>query len=106
MLQSMGIAYLSIAEADWENNPELPETFRQALRETFKGVIMYAGKYTQEKAERMLAKGYGDLFGFGRTFIANPDLPHRIRHGLALNAVDAGTLYGGTDKGYIDYPSS
>lgn len=106
MLQSMGIAYLSIAEADWENNPELPESFRQALRETFSGVIMYAGKYTQEKAERMLARGYGDLFGFGRTFIANPDLPHRIRHGLALNAVDAGTLYGGTDKGYIDYPSS
>ncbi|MEQ7917679.1 alkene reductase [Xanthomonas sp. WHRI 1810A] len=106
MLNELAIGYLSIAEADWDNSPDLPETFRQALRETFDNPIMYAGRYTEEKAKAMLAKGYGDLFGFGRTFIANPDLPNRFQHGLPLNPVNPATLYGGGRLGYIDYPAS
>ena len=106
MLNELAIGYLSIAEADWDNSPDLPETFRQALRETFSRPIMYAGRYTEEKAQTILAKGYGDLFGFGRTFIANPDLPHRFKNGLDLNPVNAATLYGGANQGYIDYPAS
>lgn len=104
MLNELGIGYLSIAEADWDNAPELPESFRKALRETFTRPIMYSGCYTQEKAERVLADGHGDLFGFGRTFIANPDLPKRFERGLPLNPVDYATLYGGGETGYVDYP--
>ncbi|MBD8621815.1 alkene reductase [Pseudomonas sp. CFBP 13727] len=104
MLNELGIGYLSIAEADWDNAPELPESFRKALRETFTRPIMYSGCYTQEKAERVLANGHGDLFGFGRTFIANPDLPKRFERGLPLNPVDYATLYGGGETGYVDYP--
>src|SRR5690606_20770486 len=37
ILEEVGIAYLSLAEADWENAPELPETFREAVRKTFSG---------------------------------------------------------------------
>ena len=105
MLNAMNIGYLSIAEADWDNAPELPITFRQALRETFKAPIMYAGKYTLEKAQHIFENGWGDLFGFGRTFIANPDLPMRLEKNLPLNTVDHSSLYGGTEKGYTDYPS-
>ena len=103
-VNDIGIAYLSLAEADWDNAPDLPETFYKAVRETFNGVVMYAGKYTPEKAVKMLDNGYGDLFGFGRPFIANPDLPARIKNEWALNTVDPITMYGGTDKGYTDYP--
>lgn len=106
MLNDMNIGYLSIAEADWENAPELPITFRQALRETFTAPIMYSGKYTFEKAKTIFENGWGDLFGFGRTFIANPDLPHRLKNNLPLNEVDASSLYGGTEKGYTDYPTA
>ncbi|WP_248796444.1 alkene reductase [Pseudomonas sp. MWU13-2105] len=106
MLDELGIGYLSIAEADWDNSPDLPVSFREALREAFSAPIMYSGRYTEAKAQDILAKGYGDLFGFGRTFIANPDLPHRLRNGLALNPVDAATLYGGGEQGYVDYPFS
>ncbi len=35
VLQAAGIAYVSIAEADWDNAPDLPDTFRQAVRDTF-----------------------------------------------------------------------
>ncbi|WMN90555.1 alkene reductase [Vibrio parahaemolyticus] len=102
-LNDMNIAYLSIAEADWENAPRLPEEFCQALREVFRGVIMYAGKYTADKALYMLNKGYGDIFGFGRSYIANPDLPERILKQNPLNPLKADLLFGGGAEGYTDY---
>lgn len=104
ILDELEIGYFSVAEADWDNSPDLPESFRIALRNTFRAPIMYSGRYTLEKANTMLEKGWGDLFGFGRTFIANPDLPVRLEQGYPLNAVDNASLYGGTDKGYTDYP--
>ncbi|WP_440454944.1 alkene reductase [Psychrobacter sp. ASPA161_9] len=104
VLEQAGIAYLSIAEADWDNAPDLPEAFYKAVRAEFSGRIIYAGKYTVEKAVNILAKGYGDLFAFGRPFIANPDLPERIANDWPLNEVDLTTMYGGTDIGYNDYP--
>ncbi|WP_243432034.1 alkene reductase [Aliamphritea spongicola] len=104
LLDQAGIAYLSLAEADWDNAPDLPENFYQEVRETFSGRIMYAGKYSADKALRVLQAGNGDIFGFGRPFIANPDLPERIRNEWPLNDVDPVTMYGGTDKGYTDYP--
>jgi len=102
-VDDIGIAYLSLAEADWDNAPDLPDTFYKAVRENFSGVVMYAGKYTPEKAVKILKDGYGDIFGFGRPFIANPDLPERIKNKWTLNAIDPTTMYGGTDKGYTDY---
>ena len=104
VLEQAGIAYLSIAEADWDNAPDLPDQFYKAVRAEFSGRIIYAGKYTVEKAIRILGKGYGDLFAFGRPFIANPDLPERIANNWPLNEADAATMYGGTELGYSDYP--
>lgn len=104
VLEQVGIAYVSLAEADWDNAPELPETFRNDVRSNFSGKILYAGKYTVERGVRVVKAGWGDLIAFGRPFIANPDLPERIAQGWPLNAVDPATMYGGTDKGYTDYP--
>ena len=105
ILEEVGIAYLSIAEADWDNAPELPHDFRRDVRDTFSGRIIYAGRYTAERGTRILEAGLADLIAFGRPFIANPDLPNRLAHGWPLNAVDASSMYGGTEKGYIDYPA-
>jgi 2,4-dienoyl-CoA reductase-like NADH-dependent reductase (Old Yellow Enzyme family) len=38
-------------------------------------------------------------------FIANPDLPARIKTGAPLNEPDPETFYGGGAKGYVDYPA-
>ena len=105
VLEEVGIAYLSLAEADWENAPELPESFRSAVREVFSGRILYAGKSTAERGKRVLEAGWGDLVAFGRPFIANPDLPKRIANGWPLNPVDPASMYGGTAVGYTDYPT-
>ncbi|WP_448555866.1 alkene reductase [Thalassotalea montiporae] len=103
-VNNIGIAYVSLAEADWDEASGLPEAFYQGVRDNFDGLVMYAGKYTAKRAEQMLAKNLGDIFGFGRGFIANPDLPARIANNWPLNPVDPTTMYGGTDIGYTDYP--
>jgi N-ethylmaleimide reductase len=42
---------------------------------------------------------------FGRLFLANPDLPERFRLNAPLNIPDESTFYGGSGKGYTDYPA-
>jgi N-ethylmaleimide reductase len=105
VLEEIGIAYLSLAEADWDNAPDLPKSFRADVRNAFSGKILYAGRYTAERGVRVIEAGWGDLIAFGRPFIANPDLPARIANNWPLNPVDPTSMYGGTDKGYVDYPS-
>ncbi|KAJ7649851.1 NADH:flavin oxidoreductase/NADH oxidase [Roridomyces roridus] len=68
--------------------------------------LISAGGYTRETA-LATAKDKGDLVAFARPYIANPDLPYRLLHGIAL-AVGNRALYyapGSTDPaGYTDYP--
>ena len=104
LLDGLGVGYLHIAEADWEDAPVMPVAFKEALRMLYRGTLIYAGKYTVERAEEALVKGWADLIAFGRPFIANPDLPQRLRQGLALNAPDKATFFGGGAEGFTDYP--
>ncbi|MBC3362443.1 alkene reductase [Pseudomonas sp. SWRI154] len=104
LLEQEGVAYLSIAEADWPNAPDLPEAFRREVRSTFTGRIIYAGLYTAPRAARLIESGMADLVAFGRPFIANPDLPRRIANGWPLNALNTTGLYGGDEQGFTDYP--
>ena len=104
VLEDAGVAYVSIAEADWDNAPDLPEQFRRDVRSTFSGSILYAGRYTAERGARMIDAGLADLIAFGRPFIANPDLPARIANGWPLNPLNAPALYGGGETGFTDYP--
>ena len=104
VLQASGIAYVSIAEADWDNAPVLPDTFREAVRSTFSGRIIYAGRYTAERGAKLVEAGLADLIAFGRPFIANPELPQRLFNGWPLNPLREEGMYGGGEVGYIDYP--
>ena len=42
---------------------------------------------------------------FGGAFLANPDLPERLRRGAPLNAPNPATFYTPGPVGYTDYPS-
>jgi len=66
-------------------------------------LFLSAGGYTASDAEPHSDRT-GDLVGYGRAFIANPDLVHRLRHGLELNAYDRSTFYSQGADGYTDYP--
>ncbi|EJR3606982.1 alkene reductase [Vibrio vulnificus] len=102
-LQARDIAYLHLSEADWEDAPEIPESFRIELREYFTNTIIVAGSYTQARADEVLEKGYADLVAFGRPFVSNPDLVARLKHQQPLAKLDGATLFGGDERGYTDY---
>ncbi|ONI76475.1 alkene reductase [Actinosynnema sp. ALI-1.44] len=59
---------------------------------------------TLATAAEYLADGF-DLLSFAKQFLANPDLPDRLRLAAGLNAPDPATFYAGGAKGYTDYPA-
>ncbi len=104
-LASRDLAFLHLSEPDWAGGPSLDDEFRRQLRDAFPGVIVGAGGYTAEKAQRLIDAGLIDAVAFGRPFIANPDLPLRLAEGLPLNEPVPATFYGGGAEGYTDYPA-
>jgi N-ethylmaleimide reductase len=75
------------------------------IREEYRGTLIVAGGFDRDSAQAWLERGRADLIAFGRKFLANPDLPERLRLRVSLNADDPSTYYGGGAKGYTDYPS-
>ena len=75
-----------------------------------KSPVLVAGGYEPETAQRAVDEHYKKwdvLVVFGRHFLANPDLPFRIRHGLPLNKYNRDTFYiKMSEEGYNDYPFS
>ncbi|MEQ1638522.1 MAG: alkene reductase [Methylococcales bacterium] len=74
------------------------------LRKAYTGTLIVCGGYDQARAEATLAEGLADAVGFGQLYIANPDLVERFKLHAPLNTPDPSTFYGGTEKGYTDYP--
>jgi N-ethylmaleimide reductase len=67
--------------------------------------LILNGGYDRDRAEADLAAGRAEAISFGSTFIANPDLPERLRQRATLNPPDRTTFYGGDARGYTDYPT-
>ncbi|SBT15599.1 alkene reductase [Vibrio celticus] len=105
LLNTHEIVYLHIAEVDWDDAPDTPISFKLALREAYQGVLIYAGRYNAEKAPQAIDDGLADMIGFGRPFVANPDLPNRLQNGYPLATHNAETLFGGNENGLTDYPT-
>ena len=74
------------------------------VRANFKGVLIGNMGYDAQEAELAIANGNVDALAFGNGFLANPDLPARIKAKAALNQPDANTFYTPGAKGYTDYP--
>jgi N-ethylmaleimide reductase len=109
-LSQRGIAYLHLIEPRSsgagggddvvENVPDTAEVFRAA----FKGSLLSAGGYNAETAKQVVATGLADAVAFGRFYISNPDVPRKIKEGIPFTPYDRSTFYGGSEKGYTDYP--
>lgn len=104
-LDRVGVGYLHLSEADWDDAPQIPHEFRVKLRSTYHSAIIVAGRYTRERGEDLLQQGLVDLIAFGRPFIANPDLPARLAQHWPLAEFDSTRLLGGDAQGYSDYPA-
>lgn len=108
-LNELGLAYLHVVrprirqDAPWDD-PEAQAMMR-LVRDRYQSTLIVAGGFSREEAEEWVQAGKADLIAFGRKFLANPDLPHRLRIGAPLNADDPTTYYGGGAVGYTDYPT-
>lgn len=105
-LNDTGIAYLHLCEADWDDAPAIPGSFRVEIREKFRNVLIATGNKTPPEGEELLRSGMVDLVGFGRKFISNPDFPERVKNHIPLTEIkNTHTLFGGgSSQGYTDYP--
>jgi N-ethylmaleimide reductase len=108
-LNRHGLAYLHLVEPEIAGSvtaevadDAVPTAELAAL---FRGPVIVTGEHNLASAQQRIADGVADLVGFGRTFIANPDLPERLRTGSALNPPEKRTFYAGGPEGYITYPS-
>ena len=103
-LDRFDLAYLHLVEnvdgADRHGAVALAST----IRRLFSAPIILNGGYTGATAAHAVKSGHADLVSFGTAFIANPDLPNRLRRNLPLAAADRKTFYGGDAHGYTDYP--
>ena len=78
----------------------------QQLRKIFKSKIIAAGGFEPDTAEAIVENGDADAVAFGRYFVSNPDLVHRIRENLPLSEYDRDTFYTFDSRGYTDYSAS
>jgi len=107
-LNRFGLAYLHIIEPRVKGNVTINEgqgpIAAEQLRKVFMGKIVAAGGFQPDTAETAVATGVADAVAFGRHFVANPDLPLRIREGIALTSYQRDTFYTFDSVGYNDYP--
>lgn len=108
-LAGRGLAYLHVVRPNTHGgNPEEAEQGNRIvarMRTAFDGPFIANGEFTAEEAAEWVATGKADAISFGRSFLANPDLPARIAAGGPYNEPDRNTFYGGTELGYTDYPA-
>lgn len=74
-------------------------------RRRFRGAYVANNRYTRAMAIDAVASGAADAVAFGVPFIANPDLPRRLRLDAPLNEAVTRTFYGHGAQGYTDYPA-
>ena len=106
-LAMLRLGYLHVVEASPGDAPASAD-FRalfDRLRRTWPGLYVANGGYDRARGEQGIKDGRADAIAFGRPFLANPDLPRRLQHRGPLNEPDQATFYGGTERGYVDYPT-
>lgn len=102
-LNDVDLAYLHLMRGDFARQQQ--GDVMTPARELYRGVLIGNMGYSPEEAASAVAGGRVDAVAFGMGFLANPDLPERIRQGAELNAPRIELLYTPGAEGYNDYPT-
>lgn len=105
-LNDMPLAYVHLMKVPFpaDKFPHYPVDAIDAFGNLSKHPVIANCGYTRETGEAELQRGIAKLISYGTLFLANPDLPKRFEVNAQLNQADRATMYGGNDRGYIDYP--
>lgn len=102
-LNDLNLAYLHVMRGDFFQQQR--GDIMTPIRQNYKGVLIGNMGYSASEADLAIKTGQVDAVAFGTSFLANPDLPVRIKAGAALNEPDAATFYTPGPGGYVDYPA-
>ena len=102
-LNAFKLAYLHVMRSDFYQVQK--GDVMAVARQKYKGVLIGNMGYTPAEAEQAISEGKLDAVAFGTAFLANPDLPARIKAGAALNTPNPSTFYTPGPVGYTDYPT-
>jgi N-ethylmaleimide reductase len=102
-LNALNLVYIHVVDHSSMGAPEVSPELKAKIRANFKGSYILSGGYDAARANADLDAKLGDLVAFGRPFISNPDLVHKLQNGVALTAPDFSTFYTPGEKGYTDY---
>ena len=98
-LKKRGIAFICAREGLGEDR------LGPYLKQQFGGVYIANERLTKDSAQALVESGEADAVAFGKWFIANPDLPQRLKTDAALNEPRPELFYHSTAEGYTDYPA-
>jgi 2,4-dienoyl-CoA reductase-like NADH-dependent reductase (Old Yellow Enzyme family) len=106
-LEELKVPWIELREAHQPTSAgAIPtEPVSPAMRPIYLGRILLNSDYDGPSARARMAEGIADGITFGRPFISNPDLVHRLAVGAPLNPGDVATFYSGGAEGYVDYPA-
>ena len=104
-LNQFNLAYLHVVEGGIHGGGVADPFDFDAMRKLCKLPYMANLSYDKARGNAAIASGYADAVAYGVPFISNPDLVERFRQDAPLNEADSKSFYGGTEKGYIDYPT-
>jgi 2,4-dienoyl-CoA reductase-like NADH-dependent reductase (Old Yellow Enzyme family) len=107
LLDEVGIAWLELREPGPDSQFAKPDVapVHPVIRKAFGGLLVLNSDYSLASGQARLDAGEADAIAFGRSFLANPDLPRRLIEGLPLNPPDYPTFYSHDAQGYVDYPT-
>ena len=101
-LNPFRLAYLHVMRGDFFGQQK--GDVLTPAREHFQGVLIGNMGCTSQEAATAIETGLLDAVAFGVPFLANPDLPARIKVGAGLNPPNPATFYSPGAEGYTDYP--
>ena len=103
-LNQFNLAYLHAVEGGIHGGGKADAFDFDQMRKLYKGAYMANLSYDKARGNAAIASGHADVIAYGVPFIANPDLVERYKADATLNEADSKSFYGGTAKGYTDYP--
>lgn len=103
-LNAYKLAYLHVVEGGIHSGGETQPFDFAEMRRLCNSAYMANLAYDKARGNAAISSGHADAVAFGVPFIANPDLVERYQHDWPLNEADSNSFYGGTEKGYTDYP--
>ena len=98
-LDKLGLAYLHVLHT---GNEQLVADIRRLWKQPL--IVNRPGR-SRDQIGADVASGLADLEAYGQMVLANPDFVKRLQTAAPMSEPDRATFFGGTARGYTDYPA-